>query len=118
MSYLECYYINKNQGGTFMSFKKLDTTLFSAWNSYAVCMMSVLEDCGMWNKNDSFQKFLGVTGIAAQIRIDKNCSALPVTDYDWHSDNVRFMERIGVTTKVYFAAPDDIDYSFKQENTI
>lgn len=100
-----------------MSYKKLDTTLFSAWNSYAVSMMSVLEDCGMWNKEDTFQKFLGVTGIAAQIRIDKNCSALPVTDYDWR-ENVLFMERIGVTTKVCFAALDDTDYTSKQEAAI
>ena len=33
-----------------MAKKKLDIEVFSAWNTYAISMMSVLEHCGMWNK--------------------------------------------------------------------
>lgn len=105
------------KGGTAM-YKKLDTTLFSAWNTYAVSMMSVLEDCGMWNKEDTFQKFMGVTGIAAQFCIDTHCSALPVTDYDWTAEHPRFLEKIGVKTKLYYAAPDDPAYESRQEQAI
>ena len=86
-----------------MSCKKLDTVLFGAWNTYAISMMSVLEDCGMWNKDFTFQKFLGVTGIAARFCMDSRCSALPITDYDWLKENPLFMKRIGVTTDVFFA---------------
>lgn len=101
-----------------MSYKKLDTTLFSAWNTYAVSMMSILEDCGMWNKEDTFQKFMGVTGIAAQFCIDAHCSALPITDYDWMTEHPRFLERIGVKTHIYYASPDDPAYESKQEQAI
>ena len=31
-----------------MEKKKLDIEVFSAWNTYAISMMSVLEHCGMW----------------------------------------------------------------------
>ena len=86
-----------------MSCKKRETVLFSAWNTYAISMMSVLEDCGMWNKDFTFQKFLGVTGIASQFCMDSRCSALPITDYDWVKENPLFMKRIGVTTDVFFA---------------
>lgn len=90
-----------------MSCKKLDTVLFGAWNTYAISMMSVLEDCGMWNKDFTFQKFLGVTGIAARFCMDSRCSALPITDYDWLKENPLFMKRIGVTTDVFFAKATD-----------
>ena len=49
-----------------MAKKKLDIEVFSAWNTYAISMMSVLEHCGMWNKEYTFQRFLSVTGIASQ----------------------------------------------------
>lgn len=101
-----------------MAYKKLDTTLFSAWNTYAVSMMSVLEDCGMWNKEDTFQKFMGVTGIAAQFCVDRHCSALPITDYDWITEHPRFLERIGVKTHIYHASPDDPAYEYKQGQAI
>lgn len=101
-----------------MAYKKLDTPLFSAWNTYAVSMMSVLEDCGMWNKEDTFQKFMGVTGIAAQLCMDTHCSALPVTDYDWITEHPRFLERIGVKTHIYHASPDDPAYEYKQGQAI
>ena len=101
-----------------MVYKKLDTPLLSAWNTYAVSMMSVLEGCGMWNKEDTFQKFLGVTGIAAQLCMDKHCSALPVTDYDWITEHPRFLERIGVKTHIYHASPDDPAYEYKQGQAI
>ena len=64
-----------------MEKRKLDIEVFSAWNSYAISMMSVLENCGMWKETDSFQKFMSVTGIASQFCVDANCSALPITDY-------------------------------------
>lgn len=101
-----------------MAYKKLDTMLFSAWNTYAVSMMSVLEDCSMWNKEDTFQKFMGVTGIAAQFCMDKYCSALPITDYDWITEHPRFLERIGVKTHTYHASPDDPAYEHKQGQAI
>lgn len=101
-----------------MANKKLDTPLFSAWNTYAVSMMSVLEGCGMWNKEDTFQKFLGVTGIAAQLCMDTHCSALPVTDYDWITEHPRFLEGIGVKTQIYHASPDDPAYEYKQGQAI
>lgn len=101
-----------------MAYKKLDTPLFSAWNTYAISMMSVLEDCGMWNKEDTFQKFMGVTGIAAQFAIDTHCSALPITDYDWLTEHPRFLERIGVRTHICHASPDDPAYEYKQGQAI
>lgn len=101
-----------------MTYKKLDTTLFSAWNTYAVSMMSVLEDCGMWNKEDTFQKFMGVTGIAAQLCVDRHCSALPITDYDWITEHPRFLERIGVKTHIHHASPEDSAYEYKQGQAI
>lgn len=101
-----------------MAYKKLDTQLFSAWNTYAISMMSVLEDCGMWNKEDTFQKFMGVTGIAAQFVIDTHCSALPITDYDWLTEHPRFLERIGVRTHICHASPDDLTYEYKQGQAI
>lgn len=101
-----------------MAYKKLNTQLFSAWNTYAISMMSVLEDCGMWNKEDTFQKFMGVTGIAAQFAIDTHCSALPITDYDWLTEHPRFLERIGVRTHICHASPDDLAYESKQEQAI
>lgn len=99
-----------------MSCKKLDTVLFCAWNTYAISMMSVLEDCGMWNKDFTFQKFLGITGIASQFCIDSRCSALPITDYDWLKQNPLFMKRIGVTTNVFFAKATD--ECFKQTQSL
>ena len=101
-----------------MAYKKLNTPLFSAWNTYAVSMMSVLEGCGMWNKEDTFHKFMGVTGIAAQMCIDTHCSALPVTDYDWLTEHPRFLKRIGVKTHIYYASPDDPAYEYKQGQAI
>lgn len=101
-----------------MSCKKLETVLFSAWNTYAISMMSVLEDCGMWNKDFTFQKFLGVTGIASQFCMDSRCSALPITDYDWLKENPLFMKRIGVTTNVFFAKATDADFKHKQNIVI
>ncbi len=101
-----------------MAKKKLDIEVFSAWNTYAVSMMSVLEHCGMWNKEDTFQKFLSVTGIASRFCVDENCSSLPVTDYDWMEDHACFMERIGVRTKKYYAAPGAEEYSAVQEEAV
>lgn len=101
-----------------MSSKKLSVTLFPAWNTYAISMMSVLEACGMWPQEATFQKFMGVTGIAAQFRMDKKCSALPVTDYDWMKENARFMERIGIKTEKYCATPNDINYTHTQQQAI
>lgn len=72
----------------------------------------------MWNKEDTFQKFMGVTGIAAQFCIDTHCRALPVTDYDWLTEHPRFLERIGVKTHLCYAAPDDPAYESKQEQAV
>ena len=66
----------------------------------------------------TFQKFLSVTGIASQFCVDANCSALPVTDYDWMEMHTHFMECIGVQTKRYYASPSDEGYASKQEETI
>lgn len=101
-----------------MAKKSLDIEVFSAWNTYAISMMSVLEHCGMWNKEYTFQRFLSVTGIAARFCVDANCSSLPVTDYDWMEQHAGFMERIGVHTKKYYAAPGVEDYSARQEEVI
>ena len=101
-----------------MAKKKLDIEVFSAWNTYAISMMSVLEHCGMWNKEYTFQRFLSVTGIASQFCVDENCSALPITDYDWMEEHARFTERIGVRTKKYYAAPGAEEYSVKQKEAI
>ena len=101
-----------------MAKKKLDIEVFSAWNTYAISMMSVLEHCGMWNKEYTFQRFLSVTGIASQFCVDENCSALPITDYDWMEEHACFTERIGVRTKKYYAAPGAEEYSVKQKEAI
>lgn len=101
-----------------MSNNKLEMEVFSAWNTYAVSMMSVLEHCGMWQKTDTFQKFLCETGIAARFCVDKACSPLPVTDYDWMDEHTRFMERIGVQTDKFFAAPQDPAYDSTQQKAI
>ena len=101
-----------------MAKKKLDIEVFSAWNTYAISAMSVLEHCGMWNKEYTFQRFLCVTGIASEFCVDANCSTLPVTDYDWMAEHAQFMERIGVQTKKYYAAPQDEEYSVKQKEAI
>ncbi len=101
-----------------MAKKKLDIEVFSAWNTYAISMMSVLEHCGMWNKEDTFQKFFSVTGIASRFCVDTNCSSLPVTDYDWMEDHACFMERIGVRTKKYYAAPGAEEYSAVQKEAV
>ncbi len=101
-----------------MAKKKLDIEVFSAWNTYAISMMSVLEHCGMWNKEDTFQKFLSVTGIASRFCVDANCSSLPVSDYDWMEDHACFMERIGVQTKKYYAAPGAEEYSAVQAEAV
>ena len=101
-----------------MAKKSLDIEVFSAWNTYAISMMSVLEHCGMWNKEYTFQRFLSVTGIAARFCVDANCSSLPVTDYDWMEQHTDFIERIGVQTKKYYAAPEVEEYSARQEEAI
>ncbi len=101
-----------------MAKKKLEIEVFSAWNTYAVSIMSVLEHCGMWDKEATFQKFLSVTGIASQFCVDANCSALPITDYDWMQMHTRFLEGIGVQTKKYYASPSDEQYAARQEEAI
>ena len=101
-----------------MAKKSLDIEVFSAWNTYAISMMSVLEHCGMWNKEYTFQRFLSVSGIAARFCVDANCSSLPVTDYDWMEQHADFIERIGVQTKKYYAAPEVEEYSARQEEAI
>lgn len=101
-----------------MSKNKLEIEVFSAWNTYAVSMMSVLENCGMWNRADTFQKFMCETGITARFCVDENCSALPVTDYDWMGEHAEFMERIGVKTVRYFAAPNDSSYDITQQEAV
>lgn len=101
-----------------MSKNKLEIEVFSAWNTYAVSMMSVLENCGMWRKTDTFQKFICETGIATRFCVDKTCSPLPVTDYDWMDEHTRFMERIGVQTVKFFAAPQDPAYDRTQQKAI
>lgn len=101
-----------------MAKKKLEIEVFSAWNTYAISIMSVLEHCGMWDKDATFQKFLSVTGIASQFCVDANCSALPITDYDWMDRHSCFLENIGVSTKRYYASPMDDLYAAKQEEAI
>lgn len=101
-----------------MSKNKLEIEVFSAWNTYAVSMMSVLENCGMWRKTDTFQKFICETGIATRFCVDKTCSPLPVTDYDWMDEHTRFMERIGVQTVKFFAVPQDPAYDKTQQKAI
>lgn len=101
-----------------MSECRLQIDIFSAWNTYAISMMSVLEDCGMWSKTDTFQKFMSVTGIAAQFCVDKTCSALPITDYDWINDHTCFMERIGIQSIKYYATPEDPMFFSVQEKAI
>ena len=101
-----------------MSGNVLEIEIFSAWNTYAVSMMSVLENCDMWRKTDTFQKFMCETGIAARFCVDKTCSPLPITDYDWMDEHTGFMERIGVQTVKYFAAPDDSAYDRTQKKAI
>lgn len=101
-----------------MSKNKLEMEIFSAWNTYAVSMMSVLENCGMWRSTDTFQKFLCETGIAAQFCVDKTCSPLPVTDYDWVGEHTMFMERIGIQTTKYYSDPDDPMYSDTQQKAV
>ena len=101
-----------------MAKKRVDIEVFSAWNTYAISMMSVLEHCGMWNKEYTFQRFLSVSGIAARFCVDANCSSLPVTDYDWMEQHADFIERIGVQTKKYYAAPEVEEYSARQEEAI
>ncbi len=101
-----------------MSKNKLEIEVFSAWNTYAVSIMSVLENCGMWQKTDTFQKFICETGIATRFCVDKTCSPLPVTDYDWMDEHTRFMERIGVQTVKYFAVPGDPAYDSTQQKAI
>ena len=46
--------VRKKKEGFAMAKKKLDIEVFSAWNTYAVSMMSVLEHCGMWDKEYTF----------------------------------------------------------------
>lgn len=91
-----------------MEKRKLDIEVFSAWNSYAISMMSVLENCGMWKETDSFQKFMSVTGIASQFL--RGCKLQRIADYGlrlvgcsyafygqyWHSDKeiLCFAERM------------------------
>lgn len=101
-----------------MSKKKLEIDVFSAWNTYAVSIMSVLEHCGMWDKDATFQKFMSVTGIASQFCVDANCSALPITDYDWMQMHTSFLECIGVRTKKYYASPSDEQYAARQQEAI
>ena len=101
-----------------MAKKRLEIEVFSAWNTYAISMMSVLEHCGMWDKEATFQKFLSVTGIASQFCVDANCSALPITDYDWLEMHTQFLEHIGVQTKKYYASPADEQYERKQTEAI
>lgn len=101
-----------------MSKNKLEFPIFSAWNTYAASMMSVLEGCGMWRNTDTFQKFMCETGIAARFCADKTCSPLPVTDYDWMVEHTEFMERIGVQTVKYFSAPQDPAYDSMQQKAV
>lgn len=101
-----------------MSKNKLEIEVFSAWNTYAISMMSVLEHSGMWKKEDTFQKFMCLTGISSQCCVDKTCSALPVTDYDWSNDHTCFMNRIGVQTNKYFAQLDNPMYTTIQQEAI
>jgi len=101
-----------------MSENKLEIEIFSAWNTYAVSMMSVLENCGMWGQTDTFQKFMCETGIAAVFCVDKTCSPLPVTDYDWIDEHTRYMERIGIQTAKYYASAQDPAYDNMQQKAI
>lgn len=101
-----------------MSENKLEIEIFSAWNTYAVSMMSVLENCGMWGQTDTFQKFMCETGIAAVFCVDKTCSPLPVTDYDWIDEHTRYMERIGIQTAKYYSSPQDPAYDNMQQKAI
>lgn len=101
-----------------MSNNKIQIEIFPAWNTYAVSMMSVLENCGMWRATDTFQKFMCETGIAVRFCVDKTCSSLPVTDYDWMDEHTGFMERIGVVTDKYFAAPHDPAFDCIQQKAI
>lgn len=101
-----------------MSKAKLEIEVFSAWNTYAVSMMSALENCGMWRKTDTFQKFMCETGIAARFCVDRTCSPLPVTDYDWMDEHQKSMRRIGVQTVRFFAAPGDPAYDSTQQKAI
>lgn len=101
-----------------MSKNILEIEIFSAWNTYAISMMSVLENCDMWCKTDTFQKFMCETGIAVQFCVDKNCSPLPITDYDWINEHTSFMERIGIQTKKYYSDPQDPMYSVTQQEAV
>lgn len=101
-----------------MSKNILEIEIFSAWNTYAITMMSVLENCDMWCKTDTFQKFMCETGIAVQFCVDKNCSPLSITDYDWINEHTSFMERIGIQTKKYYSDPQDPMYSVTQQEAV
>lgn len=96
-----------------MEKRKLDIEVFSAWNSYAISMMSVLENCRDVEGNGFLSKIHERNGNCIAFCVDANCSALPITDYDWLDAHTHFMDSIGIQTRKYYASPTDELYSGK-----
>ncbi|RKN79203.1 hypothetical protein [Paenibacillus ginsengarvi] len=88
----------------------LNITIAGTWSTYAGSMMSILNNCGMWDSDRSLADFMGMTGIAFQFIVHKACASSSVTAYDWESDHPSFLKRIGVKTDFCFSVPSQSDY--------
>lgn len=85
-----------------MAVKKLENVKMGyTWTSYIASAEGALRYAGLWEGET--WKLMGMTGIGFHFFIHKEVCPSAVTVYDWVSEHLEAMDRIGVHSQVYSA---------------
>ena len=69
------------------------------WTSYISSVEGVLRSAGLW-EGETYQ-LMGMTGIGFHFIMHRNICPSSVTVYDWMSEHLAAMDRIGIHTDIY-----------------
>jgi hypothetical protein len=81
-----------------------DIILGNTWNGYIACVEAVLKKAGLWD--EPIWMLMGITGMAFHFIIEKNACPSSITVYDWNSEHMTMMDRIGIHTDNYAFGDD------------
>jgi hypothetical protein len=81
-----------------------DMNLGQTWNGYIASAEAVLKSAGLWD--EPTWMLMGMTGMAFHFIVEKNACPSSVTIYDWNSEHMTMMDRIGIHTDNYAFGDD------------
>lgn len=85
-----------------MAEKKLENVQMGyTWTSYIAAVEGALRHAGLWQGET--WKLMGMTGIGFHFILHREICPSSVTVYDWTSDHLGAMDRIGIHSQVYSA---------------